>query len=298
MEFGVYTFVETRRDPKTGEPAEVDRTFAELMEEIELADQVGLDVFGIGEHHRPDFVVSVPPVFLAAAAARTQTIRLSSAVTVLSLRRSGARLSAIRHARSALGRPRRDHGRRGSFIESFPLFGYDLDDYDDLFAEKLDLLLAIRDDAAVTWHGAHRAPLTAKASIRVRCKILCPSGSPSGGTPHSVPAPARSGAAGGRHHRRRAGSFAPLAGALSRGRSARRHTPRTCQARHQLHGFLADTPSKRPRTSSGYAEAMRRWAGTRLAAARRGRNSTPAAATRAFGARARRTRRREDPGPT
>src|SRR5271165_7162471 len=84
MEFGVYTFVETRSDPLTGEPAGVDKTFADILEQMELADRVGLDVFGLGEHHRPDYAVSAPAVVLAAGAARTKRIRLTSAVTVLS----------------------------------------------------------------------------------------------------------------------------------------------------------------------------------------------------------------------
>ena len=154
MEFGVYTFVETRRDPKTGEPAEVDRTFAELMEQVELADRVGLDVFGVGEHHRPDFAVSAPAVVLAAAAARTRRIRLTSAVTVLSsddpvrVYQQFATLDLLSGGRAEI------MAGRGSFIESFPLFGYDLDDYDTLFAEKLDLLLAIRANSHPVWQGA------------------------------------------------------------------------------------------------------------------------------------------------
>src|SRR3954447_1244386 len=127
-----------------------------LMEEIELADQVGLDVFGLGEHHRPDFVVSSPAVVLGAAAVRTERIRLSSAVTVLSsadpvrVFQDFATIDLLSGGRAEI------MAGRGSFIESFPLFGYDLDDYDELFAEHLDLLLKLRADERVTWEGKHR----------------------------------------------------------------------------------------------------------------------------------------------
>ena len=159
MQFGAYTFVETRRDPATGEPVDVDKAFADVIEQIELADRVGLDVFGLGEHHRPDYAVSAPAVALAAAAARTKRIRLTSAVTVLSsddpvrVYQQFATLDLISGGRAEI------MAGRGSFIESFPLFGYDLNDYDELFAEKLDLLLQIRAEPQVTWKGRHRAPL-------------------------------------------------------------------------------------------------------------------------------------------
>src|SRR5580658_6806166 len=139
MQFGAYTFVETRRDPQTGEPVDVDKAFADVLEQIELADRVGLDVFGLGEHHRADYAVSAPAVALAAAAARTKRIRLTSAVTVLSsddpvrVYQQFATLDLISGGRAEI------MAGRGSFIESFPLFGYNLEDYDELFAEKLDL---------------------------------------------------------------------------------------------------------------------------------------------------------------
>jgi probable LLM family oxidoreductase len=126
---------------------------------MELADQVGLDVFGVGEHHRPDFAVSSPAVALAAGAARTERIRLTSAVTVLSsddpvrVFQDFATLDLLSRGRAEI------MAGRGSFIESFPLFGYDLDDYDALFAEKLELLLALRDSERITWSGEHRAPI-------------------------------------------------------------------------------------------------------------------------------------------
>jgi probable LLM family oxidoreductase len=154
MQLGIYTFGELTDGTIT--PAQRLR---DLVEEIELADQVGLDVFGVGEHHRPDFVVSTPAVVLAAAAERTKNIRLSSAVSVLSsddpvrVFQDFATLDLLSGGRAEI------MAGRGSFIESFPLFGYDLADYDELFAEKLELLLALRDSERVTWSGKHRAAL-------------------------------------------------------------------------------------------------------------------------------------------
>src|SRR3954468_11936306 len=130
MELGVYTFAETTPDPHTGHVISPSQRLRDLVEEIELAEQVGLDVFGVGEHHRPDFVVSAPAVVLAAAAARTNRIRLTSAVSVLSsddpvrVFQEFATVDLISGGRAEI------MAGRGSFIESFPLFGYDLDDYD------------------------------------------------------------------------------------------------------------------------------------------------------------------------
>src|SRR6202034_4523300 len=159
MQFGAYTFVETRRDPRTGEPIDVDKSFADVLEQIELADRVGLDVFGLGEHHRADYAVSAPAVALAAAAARTKRIRLSSAVSVLSsddpvrVFQQFATLDLISGGRAEI------IAGRGSYIESFPLFGYDLNDYSELFADKLDLLLKLRAENPVTWQGTTRPAL-------------------------------------------------------------------------------------------------------------------------------------------
>ena len=154
MELGIATFVDL---PSGVTP---EQRMRELLEEATLADELGLDVFAIGEHHRPDFVISSPAVALAAIAARTSRIRLSSAVTVLSsddpvrVFQQFAELDLISGGRAEI------MAGRGSFIESFPLFGYDLDDYDELYAEKLDLLLALRDSERVTWSDEHRAPLS------------------------------------------------------------------------------------------------------------------------------------------
>ncbi|WP_025719196.1 LLM class flavin-dependent oxidoreductase [Paenibacillus polymyxa] len=156
MEIGISTFVETTPDPQTGEVISHAQRIREVVEEIVLADQVGLDVYGVGEHHRKDYAASAPAVILAAAAAQTQRIRLTSAVTVLSsddpvrVFQDFATLDGISNGRAEI------MAGRGSFIESFPLFGYDLDNYDELFDEKLELLLKIRDSEKVTWKGGHR----------------------------------------------------------------------------------------------------------------------------------------------
>jgi probable LLM family oxidoreductase len=163
MQIGIDSFAAAISDPATGLTlSPVDR-MQHLLEEIELADQVGLDVFGIGEHHRAEFLDSAPVVILAAAAARTKNIRLTSAVTVLSAAdpvrvfQEFATLDLISHGRAEIV------AGRGSFVESYPLFGLRLDDYDELFTEKLDLLLAIRANTHVKWSGRHRAPLTGQA---------------------------------------------------------------------------------------------------------------------------------------
>ena len=155
MELGLYTFA----DMPASAGISPEQRVRNLLEEAELAEQVGLDVFGVGEHHRPDFVVSSPAVALAGIATRTERIRLTSAVTVLSsddpvrVFQDFATLDLLSRGRAEI------MVGRGSFIESFPLFGYDLDDYDELFAEKLELLLALRDSERVSWSGRHRAAL-------------------------------------------------------------------------------------------------------------------------------------------
>ncbi|GGA33806.1 LLM class flavin-dependent oxidoreductase [Paenibacillus physcomitrellae] len=156
MEIGLSTFVETTPDPKTGEVISHAQRLREVVEEIILADEVGLDVFGVGEHHRVDYAASNPAIVLAAAAPQTKRIRLTSAVTVLSsadpvrVFQDFAALDGISNGRAEI------MAGRGSFIESFPLFGYDLNDYDELFDEKLELLLKIRASEKVTWKGGHR----------------------------------------------------------------------------------------------------------------------------------------------
>jgi probable LLM family oxidoreductase len=186
MEIGLYTFAELSPDPLTGQAISPQQRVRDLIEEIELADQVGLDVFGVGEHHRPDFVVSSPAVILGAAAARTERIRLSSAVTVLSsddpvrVFQDFASVDLLSGGRAEI------MAGRGSFIESFPLFGYDLDDYDELFAEKLDLLLKLREAETVTWSGRHRPPLHESGVYPRPVQDPLPVWLAVGGTPNSI----------------------------------------------------------------------------------------------------------------
>jgi probable LLM family oxidoreductase len=180
VEIGLYTFADV------GPGISAAQRLRNLVEEIELADEVGLDVFGVGEHHRPDFAVSSPAVALAAAAERTQRIRLASAVTVLSsddpvrVFQDFATLDLLSGGRAEIT------AGRGSFVESFPLFGYDLDDYDELFAEKLDLLLALRDGERVTWTGAHRPALQDAGVYPRPLQDPLPVWVAVGGTPASV----------------------------------------------------------------------------------------------------------------
>jgi probable LLM family oxidoreductase len=160
MQIGVDSFAASISDPVTGLTLDAATRLGHLLEEIELADQAGLDVFGIGEHHRAEFLDSAPAVILAAAAARTKNIRLTSAVTVLSAAdpvrvfQEFATLDLISRGRAEIV------AGRGSFVEAYPLFGLNLEDYDSLFAEKLELLLKIRDNTHVHWSGRHRAPLS------------------------------------------------------------------------------------------------------------------------------------------
>ena len=181
MEIGVFTFADTRQ----GEVG-AEQRLRDLLEEVALADDVGLDVFGVGEHHRPDFAVSTPAVVLAAAAARTSRIRLTSAVTVLSsddpvrVFQEFSTLDLLSGGRAEI------MVGRGSFIESFPLFGYDLRDYDELFSEKLDLLLRLRDEEHVTWTGRHRAPLAGEGVYPRPLQDPLPVWVAVGGTPESA----------------------------------------------------------------------------------------------------------------
>jgi probable LLM family oxidoreductase len=160
VELGIYTFAEVQAPPGSSVAPSPRQRLGDLLEEIELADQLGLHVFGVGEHHRPDFSVSSPAVVLGAAAARTSRIRLTSAVSVISsddpvrVFQDFATVDLLSGGRAEI------MAGRGSFIESFPLFGLDLHDYDELFAEKLDLLLRVRDEEHVTWTGRFRPPLT------------------------------------------------------------------------------------------------------------------------------------------
>ena len=176
MQLGLYTFADVARESR----------LREVVEEAELAEQVGLEVFGVGEHHRPDFVASAPAVVLSAIAARTSRLRLTSAVTVLSsddpvrVFQEFATLDLLSGGRAEI------MAGRGSFIESFPLFGYDLDDYDALFAEKLDLLLKLRASERITWSGTYRAPISNLGVYPRPIQNPLPVWIAVGGTPQSV----------------------------------------------------------------------------------------------------------------
>lgn len=186
MELGITTFGEVTPDPQTGRTINPAARLRNLIEEIELADQVGLEVFGVGEHHRPDFAVSAPAVVLAAAAERTKTIRLASAVTVLSsddpvrVYQDFATLDLISGGRAEI------MAGRGSFTESFPLFGNDLADYDELFTEKLALLLKVREAERVTWSGLHRPPIDDRGVYPRSQQDPLPVWIAVGGTPQSA----------------------------------------------------------------------------------------------------------------
>ncbi|MBA3871164.1 MAG: LLM class flavin-dependent oxidoreductase [Anaerolineae bacterium] len=242
FEIGLYSFAELTPDPKTGHKQSAAERISDLLEEIELADQVGLDVFGLGEHHREDFVSSAPEVILGAAAARTKNIRLSSAVTVLSsddpvrVFQRFASLDLVSNGRAEI------IAGRGSFIESFPLFGYDLHDYDDLFSEKLDLLIKIREGVRVTWHGEHRAALDNLAVYPRPVQDPLPLWVGVGGTPESVVRAASRGLPmalaiiGGMPER-----FAPFVDLYRQASAEYKFDPTTIPVSINSHGFIADT---------------------------------------------------------
>ncbi len=245
MQIGIDSFVEMTPDPTTGFTISPAERVRDLLEEIELADQVGLDVFGIGEHHRSEYIASAPAVLLAAAAARTKHIRLTSAVTVLSsddpvrVFQDFATLDLVSQGRAEIV------VGRGSFIESYPLFGLDLNDYDSLFAEKLDLLLNIRENTHVHWSGQHRAALTGQGVYPRPLQNPLPIWIGAGGTPKSF---ARAGALGlplmvaiigGEPHRFR--SLIELY--REAGRRAGHDPAQLTVGVHSL-GFLADTTAQ------------------------------------------------------
>jgi probable LLM family oxidoreductase len=241
MELGIYSFAERSLDSSMGYAASAAQRLRELVEEIELADRVGLDVFGVGEHHRPDYVVSAPAVVLAAAAERTSRIRLTSAVSVLSsddpvrVFQQFATLDLLSGGRAEI------MAGRGSFIESFPLFGYDLQDYDTLFAEKLDLLLEIRDRERVTWQGVHRTPIHDRPVYPRPLQDPLPVWIAVGGTPQSVVRAATLGLPlalaiiGGAPDR-----FVPIVDLYRESAIRAGHDPATLQVGINSHGFIAD----------------------------------------------------------
>ena len=186
MELGISMFGDLSVDPTTGKYQSTQQRLREIIEEIKLMDEVGLDYFGIGEHHRPDYAVPSPEIVLAAAASVTKRIKLGSAVSVVSssdpvkLYQNFAMVDLLSGGRAEL------MAGRGSFIESFPLFGYNLQDYEALFTEKLDLLLAINNNEKVTWSGKFRAPLDNQAVLPRAVNNDLPIWIAVGGTPQSV----------------------------------------------------------------------------------------------------------------
>ena len=260
LQLGIYTFGETRVDPATGRQLDAGQRLRDQIAEIELADQVGLDVFGLGEHHRPDYAISAPAVVLAAAVARTKRIILTSSVTVLSsddpvrVFQNFATLDQLSSGRAEI------MAGRGSFIESFPLFGFDLDDYEALFTEKLDLLVKLRDSERVTWAGRHRPALDDHAVYPRPFQARLPIWVAIGGTPASAARAARLGLPmavaiiGGEPAR-----FAPLLDyyrdqAIRAGRDATQ-----LPIGINSHGFIADTTEDaRDRFFGPLSETMNR----------------------------------------
>lgn len=241
IELGIYSFGERTREGGTGAMITPERRMANLIDEIERADEAGLEVFGVGEHHRPDYMVSAPAVVLAAAAARTRRIRLTSAVSVLSsddpvrVFQQFATVDLISGGRAEI------MAGRGSFTESFPLFGYDLSDYDSLFREKLELLIALRDAERVSWAGRHRAPLENQAVYPQPLQDPIPVWLAVGGTPGSAARagdlglPMALGIIGGEPAR-----FAPLAVLFRERWMEAGHDPAACRLSINAHGWVAD----------------------------------------------------------
>ena len=242
LEIGIDSFAAVISDPKTGTALSPVERMSELLAEIELADQVGLDLFGIGEHHRAEFLDSAPVVILSAAAARTKNIRLSSAVTVLSAAdpvrvfQEFATLDLISRGRAEIV------AGRGSFVESYPLFGLRLEDYDSLFAEKLDLLLKIRDNTHVTWSGKHRPALTGQAIYPRPLQNPLPIWVGVGGTPSSfvragmLGLPLMLAIIGGKPT-----EFKPLIDLYRQASRSAGHPPEKAIVGLHMIGFLADT---------------------------------------------------------
>jgi probable LLM family oxidoreductase len=239
MELGIATFA----DLASG--VSPRQRMRDLIEEVELADQLGLDVFAIGEHHRPDFLVSSPATVLAAAAVRTERIRLSSAVTVLSSEDPVRVFEQFAEVDLLSGGRAEIMAGRGSFIESFPLFGYDLDDYDELYAEKLDLLLKIRDSERVTWSGRHRAPLSDAGVWPRPVQNPLPVWVAVGGSPQSVIRAGKLGLPltiaiiGGPYER-----FATLVSLYRQAFAAAGHDTAESKVAINTHAFVADTSAE------------------------------------------------------
>jgi len=245
MEIGISTFLEATFDPVTGQAVNHAERLRNAVEEIVLADQVGLDVYGIGEHHRADYAGSAPAVVLAAAAGMTKRIRLTSAVTVLSsddpvrVYQAFSTLDGISNGRAEI------MAGRGSFIESFPLFGYSLENYDELFDEKLELLLNIRENEKVNWRGGHRPAIHNLGVYPRSVQEPLPVWIASGGNPESVVRagmlglPIALAIIGGMPER-----FAQLVHLYKQAAAQAGHNPDTLQIATHSHGFVADTSER------------------------------------------------------
>src|SRR4051795_8703609 len=238
MEIGYYTFAEATPDT-------AHERLRNLMEEVRLADEAGLDVFGVGEHHRRDYAVSAPAIVLAAAAEQTKNIRLTSAVSVISsddpirIFQDFATIDLLSGGRAEI------MAGRGSFIESFPLFGYDLDDYDELFSSKLELLLAVRDSERVTWSGRLRAPIDDLGVYPRPLQDPLPVWVAVGGNPQSVVRagtlglPLAVAIIGGMPER-----FAPLVELYRNAAREGGHDPATLPVSINSHAYVADTSQR------------------------------------------------------
>lgn len=186
MEIGICSFADVGTHPVTKETIDPHQRLLNLLEEIELADQLGLDVFAIGEHHRPDYAVSAPAVVMAAAASRTKNIKLSSGVTVLSSEDPVRVFQQFSTVDLISGGRAEIMAGRGSFIESFPLFGNDLKDYDELFAEKLEMLVKLNESEKITWKGKHTQSISNRGVYPRPFNKKLPIWVAVGGTPESV----------------------------------------------------------------------------------------------------------------
>jgi probable LLM family oxidoreductase len=258
MQIGIDSFVANPSDPASGRAITSAERIANLLAEIELADRVGLDTFGLGEHHREDFLDSAPAVILAAAAARTKRIRLTSAVTVLSAAdpvrvfQEFATLDLISGGRAEM------IVGRGSFVEAFPLFGLELEDYDSLFTEKLELLLLLRKQTHVTWSGRHRPALSGQGVYPRPIQDPLPVWLGVGGTPASFARAGRLGLPlmvaiiGGEPHR-----FRPLVDLYREAGAKAGHDPESLKVGVHALGYVAETDDQAGADFfPGYAKAF------------------------------------------
>jgi probable LLM family oxidoreductase len=261
MELGLYTFGDIGKDPVTGKVIGAQERLKNLVEEIELADQLGLDFFGLGEHHRPDYAVSSPAVALAAAALRTNSIRLSSAVSVLSSDDPVRVYQQFSTLDNLTGGRAEIMAGRGSFIESFPLFGYALEDYDTLFAEKLDLLIKLNEGEHLSWPGGQHTPKIDNRGVYPRpVNGRLPLWIAVGGTPQSVGRAAMLGLPlalaiiGGEPHR-----FAPLFKLYREAAVKFGRDPAALKTSINVHGFVAETSQEALDTAfPAHADVMNR----------------------------------------